>query len=234
MSRARGGPLLLLLLLSAASLHAQSELWDRAGQIADRGKDLLPGAMHSVMEELNPDGSLKSVLAMDVRYSYDAGGKRQTSEVVRAVRDGRDVTEEMRRDMAKGGRSGSSPGMFGFNGSLFGAEARGKTKLLPGAAWTERGGRRTGVVPFELGMGALGRMQGTAEIDASSGIPSLVRASGSFPFVKDLAMTMDFLALPSGLFVLSRMEFSGAFTAVFARRGFRVVMELGDYRPAGA
>jgi hypothetical protein len=221
----------LVLALCAGPLWPQAELWDRAGQIADRGKDLLPGAMHSVMEELDANGALKSVVEMDLRYSYDAAGKRQTSEVVRAIRDGRDVTEETRRDMAKGGRSGSGPGMFGFNGSIFGSEARGKTKILPGASWTTRGGRKAGLVPFEIGMGALGRMQGTAEIDAGSGIPAVVHATGSFPFVRDLAMAMDFLALPVGTFVLSRMEFTGELSAVLGRRRFHVVMDLGDYRP---
>jgi hypothetical protein len=84
MKRRRAGALLFLC-LAAETPYAQSELWDRAAALADLGKDLLPGTLTSVMKELNDDGSVKSDMELVLRYSYDATGKKQGTEVVRAV-----------------------------------------------------------------------------------------------------------------------------------------------------
>jgi hypothetical protein len=222
---------LVFFCLAAATLCAQSELWDRAAALADLGKDLLPGTMQSVMEELNDDGSVKSDRELVLRYSYDARGKAQATEVVRATQDGRDVTEKTRADMRKqGSAAAGNAGMFGFNGVLFGADARKKTRLLPGASWAERGGRRTGLVPFEITMEGKGMMTGTAEIDAESGIPSLIRTTARFPFVKELSFTMAYAEFPARGFALTQMELAGAMSFLGITRLFHARMQFGDYR----
>jgi hypothetical protein len=227
--RGRRAGILLLLCLAAETLCAQSELWDKAAALADRGKVLLPGTMRSLMEELNEDGSVRSSMELLLQYSYDADGKMLGTEVVRAVRDGKDVTEETRKGMS---RQGSRPaGMFGVNGMIFGEDARRRTRLLPGASWAELGGRKTGLVPFEIGMEkGNGTMTGTAEIDAETGIPSVVRAVASLSFVNDLSFTMAYAGFPSHGFALTRMDFSGAMSFLGMKRRFRASMELGGYR----
>lgn len=230
MRESRAG-LIFILWLVTEILCAQSELWDRAAALADLARDSLPGTMKSVMEEVNGDGSPGSTMELVLRYVYDSGGKTQKVEVIRAVRSGKDITEETRKDMEKrGNQANAGPGTFGFNGMLFSPDARKKTRLLPGSSWVERNGRKTALIPFEMKEEGKGSMTGTVEIDAASGIPSLARITGSFPFVSELTFTMEYAAAPSGGFVLSRMEFTGAMSFLGMKKRFHAVMEFSDYR----
>jgi hypothetical protein len=231
------GRLLPLFLLLAGPLWAQSELWERAAALSGLGDGYLPGTMTSVMEELDGNGARKSIAETTTRMTYDADGKVQKSEIVRAFRDGKDVTEEMKRDAGKTGKragSGGGTAFAGWGGMLWSDDSRKKTRLLPGATWAIREGRRSAVIPFEMEVSGLGRMQGTAEIDAESGVPSIVRTTASFLVIRDLTFAMEYAPVPSGGFVLSRMEFAGTFALLLKRTKFRGSLELLDYVEAGS
>jgi hypothetical protein len=224
-------------LVVGTTLWAQSELWEKATRVEGLAGGAVPATMTSMMEELNGDGSRKSILETTMAITYDASGKVEKTELVKAFRDGKDVTGEMKKNEARRGPqtgSGGGMGMFGFNGTFFSEDARKKTSLLPGAAWIQKNGRRTARVPFEMGMGAMGKMKGTADIDADSGIPSIVHSQASFPFVKDLAFTMEYVPLPGGGFVLSRMEFAGVTSLLLGKKRFHGIVELGNYRKIGS
>jgi hypothetical protein len=226
-----------ILLAVGTTLCAQSELWEKATALSGLGSIMVAGTMTSVMEELNGDGSRKSVLETTMALSYDSSGKIEKTELLKAMRDGKDVMAEMKKNEARrSAHAGSNGGMgaFGFNGMFFSEDARKKTSLLPGAAWISKNGRKTASVPFEMGMGVMGKMRGTAEIDAESGIPSIVRTQASFPFMKALAFTMEYAPLPDGGFVLSRMEFDGTTSLILGNKRFHGIVELGNYRKVGS
>jgi hypothetical protein len=227
--------ILLAGIVSISSVSAQSELWDRACTLADKGSCFLPGKMTSITEELNGDGTPKSVIETVVSITYDSSGQAQTTELTQAFRDGKDVTDELRKNRKasknqSATNGGSRAGLTGFDGLLFDAESREKIRLLPGAEWIERNGRTIGLVPFEMEMGPMGQMNGSAEIDAQTGIPLMVRMSGNLPTVKGLTFTMTYEPLTSGGFILSRMEIAGTVSVLFMKKAFRDSTVMGDYR----
>ncbi len=227
--------ILVVALVGIGSASGQSELWDRACALADNGSVLLPGKITSIMEELNGDGSRKSVIETVMSITYDSSGVVQTTELTQALRDGKDVTNELRKSRKdskdrSATTAGSRIGLSGFNGMLFDAESRKKVRLLPGARWIERNGRTIGLVPFEMDMGPVGRMKGSAEIDAQTGVPLVARMTGNLPFVKDLSFTMTYEPLVRGGFVLSSVEIAGSVSILFAKKGFRDSTVPSDYR----
>ena len=179
---------LLLLSAVAASLAAQSELWEKATALAPLAKSYFPQQMTSVAEELNRDGTRKTIVETIMTISYDSKGKVQRMELTQAFRDGKDVTDEMKKNIQSSknqntASAGATASTFGFNGMLFDEESSKKIHLLPGAAWIDRDGKHFGSIPFELDIGPL-KMKGTAEIDPQ-GIPSVARTKAQFLFVKD-------------------------------------------------
>ena len=226
---------LLAGLLGVSSLSAQSELWNKACTLADNGSTYLPGKITSIVEELNGDGTPKSVIQTVMSLTYDSSGEVSTMELTQAFRDGKDVTDELRTGKKSSrnrsaANAGSRIDVSGFDGMLFDAETRKRIRLLPGARWIERNGRTIGLVPFDVDMGPMGRMEGSAEIDALAGVPLVVRMSGGHaPFVKDLSFTMTYEAVPSRGFVLSGMEVAGSVSVLFTKKAFRDRTILGDY-----
>jgi hypothetical protein len=232
-------PILLAGFVAISSVSAQSELWEKACVLADTGSIYLPGKITSITEELNGDGTRKSVIETVMSITYDSSGEVQTTELTQAFRDGKDITNELRKSRKdskdrSSATAGSRFGVSGFNGMLFDAESRKKIRLLPGASWIERNGRKIGLVPFDMDMGPMGKMTGSAEIDAQTGVPLVVRMTGgNVPFVRNLSFTMTYEALISGGFVLSRMEIAGSVSVLFTKKAFRDSTVPGDYRVFG-
>jgi len=227
--------LFVLILVSAPRLSAQSELWSRAAALAAQSHDLVPGTLTSVVAELNGDGTPKSTIEMTMSMTYDSRGAVEKTEIVQAIRDGKDVTEEMRANAEKSGRPGGGQGnaWVGFSGMLFTPETAKKIHFLPDVRSVHRGDRTYQVVAFEIGVNLLAKLKGTAEIDPQTGVPSIVHAAGQMPFVRDLSMTMTYSPFPSGGFVLTTLEFGGSVTIPFRKGGFRGSLTFSDYQRVG-
>lgn len=227
--------LFFLVFASTLPLTAQSELWSKASLLAAQSRDLLPGRLTTVAEELNSDGTRKSTLQMTMSMTYDSHGALERTEIVEAIRDGKDVTEEMRTDVQKAasqgkGTAGQGSTWVGFSGMLFDAESSKKIHFLPGASSVRKGDRTFSVIAFEMGVNLFAKLRGTAEIDPETGIPSIVRATGQVPFVKDLSLTMTYSPFASGGFVLSTLEFAGSVTIPFRKAGFWGSLAFSDYQ----
>lgn len=209
---------------------AQSELWDKAAALSERARDYVPGTMTSTVEELNGDGSRKSITQSVLALTYDQGAKNPKTQLVRATRDGKDVTAEMSKGYQNAGRgSGGAGGFYGFDGMLFDEKSRAKIHFLPGASWVARDGKRLGLIPFEMNMDGKGRMTGQVEIDADSGMPVVAHLQGRFPYLERLAFDLFYAPLPSGGFVLSATRYEGVASFLIVKRPFRGSLELGAY-----
>jgi hypothetical protein len=83
-----------------AAAKTQPALWAQAVEIYEKNKDLVPGTMIQKIQELEDDGRVKSESTAEIALSLDAAGKIK-SDVVKATKDGKDVTAEERKKAAE-------------------------------------------------------------------------------------------------------------------------------------
>lgn len=226
---------LILAGITIQFVSAQSALWNRAVALSASSNGYVPGTMISTMEELNNDGSVKSTFEAVYALSDQRGTNKPEARLIRATRDGKDVTAEMAAN-GRNNNNGSrgSGGGFGFNGLLFDQKALSKIHFLPGTSWQLRDGRRIASIPFAIDTNGKGKMSGVAEIDETTGIPIVAHLKAHFPFVSGLVFDLHYRTLSSGDFVLSTMSFEGSVSLLFLKRAFHGTMEFTDYhRPPG-
>lgn len=75
-------------------------LWQKAVALAGANLDLVPGKMMSRIIELDDNGKTKSVNESWLRF-YLAPDKQVETELLKAVKDGKDITAEQRKKMAE-------------------------------------------------------------------------------------------------------------------------------------
>jgi hypothetical protein len=88
--------------LASAALPkgAIPELWTKAVAVFEANKYVVPGTMDQTMEELDGDGAVKSRTVS--RYTFKPDDKGEIDmEVLSAVKDGKDITAQERKDLAK-------------------------------------------------------------------------------------------------------------------------------------
>jgi len=83
-----------------AEAKAQPALWAQAVRIYDKNKDLAPGKVFQKIQELDDDGRVKSESNVELSLALDGEGKIK-SDIVKATKDGKDVTAEERKKAAE-------------------------------------------------------------------------------------------------------------------------------------
>jgi len=81
---------------TGAVVKAHPALWAQAVKIFESSKDLIPGKAIQKIQELEDDGRVKSQTDVDITLSLDGAGKIK-SDIVRASKDGKDITAEERK-----------------------------------------------------------------------------------------------------------------------------------------
>ncbi len=81
---------------STAAAKAQPPLWAQAVKIFEANKDLVPGKVLQKIQELEDDGRVKSESNAEISLALDGAGKIK-SDVVKATKDGKDVTAAERK-----------------------------------------------------------------------------------------------------------------------------------------
>ena len=79
-----------------AAAKAQPALWAQAVKVFEANKDLVPGKVLQKIQELGDDGRVKSESNAEVSLALDGEGKIK-SDIVKASKDGKDVTAEERK-----------------------------------------------------------------------------------------------------------------------------------------
>ena len=83
-----------------AAANDHPALWVQAVRILESNKDLVPGKAAQKMQELEDNGRVKSQTDIDITLSLDGAGKIK-SDIVRASKDGKDITAEERKKAEK-------------------------------------------------------------------------------------------------------------------------------------
>jgi hypothetical protein len=81
---------------NGAAANAQPPLWAQAVKIFEANKDLVPGKVLQKIQELEDDGRVKSESNAEITLALDGSGKIK-SDIVKASKDGKNVTAEERR-----------------------------------------------------------------------------------------------------------------------------------------
>ncbi len=81
---------------AGAAAKARPALWTQAVNIFEANKDLVPGKVLQKIQELEDDGRMKSESSAEVSLALDGDGKIK-SGIVKASKDGKDVTAEERK-----------------------------------------------------------------------------------------------------------------------------------------
>lgn len=81
---------------TGAAAKAQPPLWAKAVKIFEANKDLVPGTVRQKIQELEDDGRVKSESNAEISLALDGAGKIK-SDVVKASKDGKDVTAAERK-----------------------------------------------------------------------------------------------------------------------------------------
>lgn len=204
--------------------------WALAREAWARGQAYKAHRMTSRFDELNGKGEVSS--STYTEYALRWNGDRSEATIIRATKDGKDITEKAREEERKrkkpdatSAASGSSGGMDAGDFVPFSEKAA--PKLSRGVA------RWSGAdfsVPYRIKdpkSGSIGEVR-----FGPSGMPlSLSYSLEKMPsMVGEFLGTATFSTLPDGALVISRYGFSGEGGFLFIRMRFNVVMDFSDYR----
>lgn len=234
---------ILLLSIGAPSLQA-SDLWDRAvAQYADLG-DLIPGRMVIRFDQYNGRGSLVSSETSELEISVGPDGEI-LSRIVRATRNGEDVTEQRRENPSGGSPFGGSNGsdgdqendnspFAGLQKSPFDPDEQHAVSVTDTGRTETVDGIRARVFEFQQLTGNTARTSGTAWISEETGSPVMLTASVEpLPgYVESFEMIQRFAGGGSGRWYMTAMEFSGEGRILFLRRRLESEFLFSEYFPA--
>jgi len=193
--------------------------------------------MSSRVEELDKEGKVQHTQEMVLRLSHQDG--KPQGEVVRATKDGKDITAEERDKLAeqraRGGADGKSgPGKRGRMelSTPFGAEAQ------PKYAFRLLGPDARDASLVRVGFGPRGKKAediwtGEAVVDPGSGAVKWMkqRPSDLPAFVDRLEMVLEFGAATAEGSAISAIHMEGEGGLPFFKKRFRVVTRFSDYGP---
>ncbi len=235
------GALATLLVLLADPAAPQPVPDDLLKKLADRNARLTrlykEGAvtMTSQVEELDKEGKVQKSQTVVLRLSQKDG--KSHAEVLKASRDGKDVTEDERKEQAakqaradedpKGGKDQKMAMTLPFDAAL---QPQYRFQLLGPDARNPSLSR--------LGFGPRGKPSkdvwvGEAVVDPSSGeVRWLKQRPSDLPaFVDRLEMVIDFGAVTSEGPAVSTLRMEGEGGLPFFKKKFRVLSTFSDYGP---
>ncbi len=215
----------------------QDPLWQKAVELSEKSKDLVPGTIESFMQEVDKHGEPKD--AEKNRRSWGKLYLRDDGEIeyepVKVIKDGEDITEEERardreREEEKDGESES----FSTEGySPFAADAQERISIER-LDETELIGEQSLVVYefVERPEGEGGEeVTGTAWFDAETGIPTRIEyTTDPLPKrVKRMITTIEYDYSEPDTLVAGRMILDASGGFLFIKKHFHVEMKFDDY-----
>jgi hypothetical protein len=224
---------------SQVAVNDHPPLWAQAVAVFDAGKELVPGTVLQKIQELDDEGRVKSELNIETRLALDEAGSI-SSDIVRASKNGKDVTAEQRkkakeaeRRNAKGDSNGRSHA-FSLEGGPFDPEIQDKVRVAATESRDTIDGRTCAVFEFsypekgnERSKNRASTVSGTAWIDTESGRPAKLEfMPDPLPkHVKHMLTTLRFGADEAGSWVVREVRFDVSGSFLFF--GKRI---LGDFR----
>lgn len=235
----RSGILLFVLLLGSALAHG-NPLWQNAVELFDRYGGLVPGRMTVRAVQYNGRGNVVSLEESELEFFLRPDGEVDAN-VIYALSDGEDVTEERREN--PGGGPGAFPGAEGsqddnaFSGlqrSPFDPAEQENIQITRIGPPVEMGGTTARIFEFVQTTGEDSRTVGTAWLNEESGEPlALELMVEPLPrIVTEFAMRQEFARDEEGRWIVRRIEFDGEGTLLFLRRRIETELVFSQYFPS--
>ena len=224
--------LALLLFSAAAALCAQDALWSRAVEMARRNKPWVPGASLVRIDMLNDKGESTESYETLLSISPDAAGDPVPS-VVKASRNGADVTGDERAAQEKRNRDAAGKGAASFTtgDNPFDPDLQSTVQASPTGEYRDAGGKSCPVYRFTMKKKDGAVLEGTVVLDPVSGAPVEVRYTVKPlpPGVWSLITVLRYAEGPAGSGFLREISFEGTGGVLFIKRNFRSVITLDQY-----
>jgi len=233
--------LALLVLLLAPSLLPASSLWERAVTLYSSYDDLIPGRMEIQFDQYNGRGKLVATEESEIDIWVDSNGDIN-SRIIRATKDGDDVTEERRENPRSGappfgGRPGSEEedgdgGAFaGLQRSPFDPAEQPNVRIVEVGLPVVVDGARVQAFEYEHETGAESVTRGTAWLAAETGEPVRLDATVEpLPsFVREFALRQRFDRDDEGRWIVRELEFDGVGRFLFLERRIESRLIFSDY-----
>ena len=225
-------PAVVLALALAAAAPAPAApanpLWSKAVESASRAKQWSPGEMRLVIEMADDAGKVLDTWDNRYRLSPGEDGAVRT-DVVSASRNGKDETRKEREAQAKRDRSARTDGeppMGGFGVDPFDPGLQGSVEIRPLAGNRQIAGRTCVAFAFSLTQPKNSVLEGTAWLDAESGLP-VEFVSSLRPLPRGVHEMSTTVRYTDGFVSEVRVEGSGSL--LFLKRRFVSVVTFGGW-----
>ncbi|HAK44319.1 MAG TPA: hypothetical protein DCO79_00120 [Spirochaeta sp.] len=224
--------LVMFFILMATTIQASN--WHTAVEIYGNSVDLKPYKLSILSQTFDRKGQLEKTEELTFHLDYSLDEDNPERELILALEDGKDVTEEKRKELAKGrGDSNGPPGNM---------EDMQKMPLDPAvqtdvssffSGRTEiRNGITCEVWNFEIILNDKYTGVGTAWLIPSTGAAASLeyRIEPLFHFVEEMNMGMEFGDDLSDRWVMHSMNMAGKINMLVMKKGFKSIIEFDDYR----
>ena len=230
---------LLFLLLPSLAFPA-TPLWERAVELYGSYDDLVPGRMEIRFDQYNGRGKLVTTEESEIDIWVDESGEVQ-SRIVRATKDGDDVTEERRENPRSGAPPfGGGPGneeedgggaFSGLQRSPFDPLEQTNVRIVDAGPTVILDGVPAQPFEYEHETGPDSITRGTAWLSVETGEPIRVHATiEPLPsFVRDFALRQRFDRDEEGRLIVRELEFDGVGRILFLERRIESRLIFSDY-----
>ena len=232
------GALIILItasLLTAAAREAHcAPGWDEAVSIFETYSGLRPHRMEIISKTFDGRGNLEKTEQQVLSLDYGPDGEIAGSRLIKAVEDGRDITEEKRKSFRFGPPEGHGGGRNSDGMDKHPLDPAVQNDVI--AAWSGRSeyknGRSCKVWDFEIKLNSKYTGIGTAWLAAESGEAVSIEyyIDPLFPFVEAMNIGMDFKNDPGGRWLMDRMRMNGRVNMIIMKKTFDAVTIFSDYR----
>jgi hypothetical protein len=218
-----------------------AEAWKRAVAMNSAAKTLYPGSVDFTTIEYGNKDQVLSREEVLSRIEYGPDGET-SSEVVKAVKDGKDVTAERRAEFEKnakknkgkkGGNEGPQAGGFALP-EPFNPPAHAKLSVGAASPATEEG-KDFWEYPFEYSAKGGMSFKGTVRLEADSGRPIWMKYSFkvSPPGIKYAHFLIAYAAFGESAFVADRMDIGFDADLLVFKKKMDMKVAMTDYRERG-
>lgn len=232
---------LLTIIVTAAQAVLADPLWQEAVDLYAAFGDLLPGRMEISFEQYNGRGNLVTAETTEIDVWVDTDGEVR-SEILRATRNGEDVTEERRENPQSGGppfgggtderEDDEEGGPFsGLQRSPFDPEEQANVVVTEPGAVELIDGTRARRYDFVHTTGPDTATTGSAWLSAETGEPIRVEATIEPlpPLVDEFVIRQHYGRDEQDRWVTKLLEFDGTGNVLFIRRRIESRMVFSDY-----
>lgn len=236
-------PAICFFMLITTTLFSQTdkpELWQKAVAIQAANMDWTPGVMTMTFELLDKHGQPDMTDITSYKITLDDSGETKT-EIVKALHNGKDVTEKRKEEMAKEeakrkkqnkGEKEENDNSVGFSikESPFHQDNQKIISVKPTKQDSTIDGKQCTLFRYSLPLKESTK-QGSVWIDKATGAPVLhdYTTSPLPPRVKKMKNIVRYQYGEDDKFVVSQSQFKGVGGLLVIKKSFRGTMTFKDY-----